>query len=120
MKKIVFTANDDCGLDGAMAMHFGRCTHFVVVHVDADNRVGATEVHPNPFAAHHEPGQIPQYIGSLGADVVVAGGMGSKAIEWFGQAGIEVATGARSSVAETLDAYLAGAVAGATQCHHPH
>jgi len=69
--------------------------------------VAATEVHPNPFAANHEPGQIPQYIGSLGADVVVAGGMGSKAIEWFRQFGIAVATGARSSVAETLDAYLA-------------
>ena len=95
MKKIVLTANDDRGLDGAMSMHFGHCTHFVVVHVDAANRVAATEVHPNPFAARHEPGQIPQYIGSLGADVVVAGGMGSKAIAWFRQFGIEVATGAR-------------------------
>jgi predicted Fe-Mo cluster-binding NifX family protein len=120
MKKIVLTANDDRGLDGEMSMHFGHCTHFVVVQVDPDNRVAATEVHPNPFAAHHEPGQIPQYIGSLGADVVVAGGMGSKAMEWFRQYGIEVATGARSSVAATLDAYLAGAVAGAAQCRHEH
>ena len=120
MKKIVLTANDDRGLDGAMSMHFGHCTHFVVVQVDADNAVAATEVYPNPFAARHEPGQIPQYIGSLGADVVVAGGMGSKAIEWFRQFGIEVATGARSSVAETLDAYLAGAVAGAAQCRDEH
>jgi predicted Fe-Mo cluster-binding NifX family protein len=120
MKKIVLTANDDLGLDGEMSMHFGHCTHFVVVQVDAANQVAATEVHPNPFAARHEPGQIPQYIGSLGADVVVAGGMGSKAIEWFRQFGIEVATGARSSVAETLDAYLAGAVAGAAQCRHEH
>jgi hypothetical protein len=28
MTKIVLTANDDRGLDGAMAMHFGHCTHF--------------------------------------------------------------------------------------------
>jgi predicted Fe-Mo cluster-binding NifX family protein len=46
--------------------------------------------------------------------------MGSKAIEWFRQVGIEVATGARSNVAETLDAYLAGAVVGAAQCRHEH
>jgi predicted Fe-Mo cluster-binding NifX family protein len=120
MKKIVLTANDDRGLDGTMSMHFGHCTHFVVVEIDADNRLAATEVHPNPYAERHEPGQIPQYIGSLGADVVVAGGMGSKAIEWFRQAGVEVATGARRSVAETLDAYLGGAMTGATQCRHEH
>ena len=78
MKKIVLTANDDRGLDGEMSMHFGHCTHFVVAHVDADNRVVSTEVHPNPYADRHEPGQIPQYINSLGADVVVAGGMGER------------------------------------------
>jgi predicted Fe-Mo cluster-binding NifX family protein len=120
MKKIVLTANDDRGLDGEMSLHFGHCTHFVLAHVDADNRVAATEVHPNPYAERHEPGQIPQYIRSLGADVVVAGGMGGKAIEWFRQFDIEVATGARSGVAETLNAYLAGAVAGAAECRHEH
>ncbi len=36
MKKIVLTANDDRGLDGEMAMHFGHCSHFVLAHVDAD------------------------------------------------------------------------------------
>ena len=120
MKKIVLTANDNRGLDGEMAMHFGHCSHFVLAHVDSDHRVTATEVHPNPYAEHHEPGQIPEFIHSLGADVVVAGGMGGKAIEWFHQFGIEVATGARSSVAETLNAYLAGTVAGTAACGHEH
>jgi hypothetical protein len=46
--------------------------------------------------------------------------MGGKAIEWFRQFDIEVATGARSGVAETLNAYLAGAVAGAAECRHEH
>lgn len=120
MKKIILTANDDRGLDGEMAMHFGHCSHFVLAHVDPDNRVTGTEVLVNPYAERHEPGQIPKYIQSLGADVVVAGGMGGKAIEWFHQFGIEVATGARSSVAETLDAYLAGTVAGIAACGHEH
>jgi predicted Fe-Mo cluster-binding NifX family protein len=120
MKKIVLTANDDRGLDGTMSMHFGHCTHFVVVEVDAGNRVAAAAVQPNPYAERHEPGQIPRYIAALGADVVVAGGMGSKAIDWFRQAGVEVVTGARRSVAETLDAYLGGAMTAATQCRHEH
>lgn len=120
MKKIVLTANDDRGLDGKMAMHFGHCSHFVLAHVDLGNRVTATEVHPNPYAERHEPGQIPRFIQSLGADVVVAGGMGGKAIEFFRQFGIEIATGTRNGVAETLDAYLAGGVTGAAECDHAH
>jgi len=120
MKKIVLTANDDRGLDGEMAMHFGHCSHFVLAHVDADNRVTATEVHPNPYAERHEPGQIPRFIHSLGADVVVAGGMGGKAIEFFRKFGIQVTTGARRGVAATLDAYLAGAVTGVAECDHAH
>ncbi len=121
MKKIVLTANDDRGLAGEMSMHFGRCTHFVLAQVGDDNQVEATEVHANPYAERHEPGQIPEYIKSLGANVVIAGGMGGKAIEWFRQLGIEVATGgARPGVGETLDAYLAGAVTGVAECDHNH
>ena len=120
MKTIVLTANDDRGLDGEMSMHFGHCSHFVLARVDAQGRIAATEVHPNPYAEHHEPGQIPQFVKSLGADTVVAGGMGAKAIDWFRQLGIEVATGTRTGVAETLDAYLAGAVAGVAECTHEH
>lgn len=120
MKTIVLTASEDRGLDSAMSLHFGHCSHFVLVQVDRDNRVAGMEVRPNPYAERHEPGQIPQYVAALGADVVVAGGMGEKAIEWFRRSGVDVATGARGSVAETLDAYLAGAVAGATGCRHDH
>lgn len=120
MKKIVLTANDDRGLAGEMALHFGRCSHFVLTHIDADNRVTATEVHPNPYAEDHEPGQIPRYIDSLGANVIIAGGMGGKAIEWFRQFGIEVVTGKRSSVAETLEGYLAGTLTGTKACDHAH
>lgn len=120
MKKIVLTANDDRGLDGEMSGHFGRCSHFVLAKVDADNRIVATEVQANPHAERHEPGQIPRYIKSLGADVVIAGGMGGKAIEWFRDLGIEVATGTRPGVAETLAAYLSGTLAGAAACQHAH
>ncbi|MGD8587406.1 MAG: NifB/NifX family molybdenum-iron cluster-binding protein [Chromatiales bacterium] len=120
MKKIVLTANDNLGLDGEMAMHFGHCPYFVVAHVNGDNRVEHAEVQANPYAQGHQPGQIPQYIKSLGADVVVAGGMGVKAIDWFRKLGIEVATGTREGIGATLDAYLAGTVIGASECDHDH
>ena len=120
MKKIILTSNDDRGLEGEMAMHFGHCPYFVVAHVYGEDRVELAEVRENPYAEGHQPGQIPQYIKSLGADVVIAGGMGGKAIDWFQQLGIEVATGTRQGVGATLDAYLAGAVAGAAECSHDH
>jgi len=99
MNKIVLTANDDRGLEGEMAMHFGHCAHFVVAHVHDDQSV---EIH------------------SLGANVVVSGGMGGKAIDWFRQLGIEVATGAHPTVGATLDAYLNGTVSGVSECDHDH
>jgi len=120
MKKIVLTANDKLGLDGTMAMHFGHCPYYVVAHVHEDNRVEKAEVLDNPYLNGHQPGQIPQFIKSLGADVMIAGGMGAKAIEWFERLGIEAITGAREGVGATLDAYLAGAMAGAAGCHHEH
>jgi predicted Fe-Mo cluster-binding NifX family protein len=91
-----------------------------VAHVNGDNRVEHAEVQANPYAQGHQPGQIPQYIKSLGADVVVAGGMGVKAIDWFRKLGIEVATGTREGIGATLDAYLAGTVIGASECDHDH
>ena len=120
MKKIVLTANDDRGLEGEMAMHFGHCAHFVVAHVHDDQSVERVEVQENPYAEGHQPGQIPQYIHSLGANVVVSGGMGGKAIDWFRQLGIEVATGAHPTVGATLDAYLNGTVSGVSECDHDH
>jgi hypothetical protein len=46
--------------------------------------------------------------------------MGVKAIEWFRDLGIEVATATRQGMGATLDAYLAGAVTGVTECNHDH
>ena len=119
MKKIVLTANDDLGLEGNMAMHFGHCPYYVIAHVH-DQGVEKTEVQENPYLNGHQPGQIPQFIKSLGADVIIAGGMGVKAIDWFEKLGIEVITGAREKVGATLNAYLAGQMAGASGCNHEH
>jgi predicted Fe-Mo cluster-binding NifX family protein len=120
MKKIVLTANDNLGLNGNMAMHFGHCPYYVVAHVHEDNRVEKAEVQDNPYLNGHQPGQIPQFIKSLGADVVIAGGMGANAIDWFKKLDIEVVTGVQKSVGATLDAYLAGNMAGASGCNHEH
>jgi len=44
MKTIVLAANDDLGLDGEMAQHFGRCPYYVVVRVNGDHQVEQTRI----------------------------------------------------------------------------
>jgi predicted Fe-Mo cluster-binding NifX family protein len=116
MKKIVVAAEDDRDLAGALGAHFGRCPFYVLAHVTNAGDVHETEIHENPHARRHEAGQVPLFIRSLGADVVIAAGMGQKAIGWFERLGIEVATGSRDSVGAALQAYLHGEIRGAFGC----
>ena len=50
----------------------------------------------------HEPGVLPNWLNQMGASVVIAGGMGHRAIQLFDQAGIKVVTGAPIEGPETL------------------
>lgn len=120
MKTIVLAADDHRGLAGEMAQHFGRCPFYVVTRVNGDQQIEATEVRENPYARQHAPGQVPQFIHSLGADVIIASGMGHRAITWFEQLGVEVVTGSRGQVGATLQAYLNGELRGAAGCSHEH
>lgn len=120
MKTIVLAADDNRGLAGEMAQHFGRCPFYVVTRVNGERQVESAEVRENPHAQHHEPGQIPRFIHSLGADVIISSGMGHKAISWFEQLGVEAVTGSRGQVGATLQAYLNGEIHGAAGCAHEH
>jgi predicted Fe-Mo cluster-binding NifX family protein len=63
---------------------------------------------------------MPNFIKNLGADVILAGGMGPMAINMFNSMGIEVATGAVGKVENVLGAYLKGEVKGIFPCSHNH
>jgi predicted Fe-Mo cluster-binding NifX family protein len=95
--------------------HFGRCPYYVLVDVEDRQvrQVGAVE---NPYYGYHQPGQVPGFIESQGADVMLAGGMGQRAIALFRQCGIEAVTGAAGSVHHALEQYLGGALQGAAPC----
>jgi len=120
MKKIALAANDMLGLEGEMSMHFGRCPSYLVAQVADDNTISATEVVENPYFNEHKPGQVPRFINSLEVDVIIAGGMGPKAIDMFAGFGIEVVTGVGGNVGNVLKAYLNGEISGASGCSHDH
>jgi ATP-binding protein involved in chromosome partitioning len=90
---------------GRLSMHFGHCEEFVILEVDQKSKqiVGQSN-HQSP---PHEPGALPRWLHELGAEVIIAGGMGMRAQQLFAQNGISVVVGAPADTPENLvAAYL--------------
>jgi predicted Fe-Mo cluster-binding NifX family protein len=113
--RIAISLQTNSGLDSMVAQHFGRCPFFALVDING-NEVQAIEVVDNPYLAGHQPGQVPQFIHDHNANVMLSGGMGGRAIQFFSQFGIEAATGASGTVRSTLETYLGGELQGAAPC----
>jgi predicted Fe-Mo cluster-binding NifX family protein len=85
--------------------------------VDLEGReVQQVQVIENPYYGHHQPGQVPGFINSQGANVMLTGGMGGRAIAFFDQFGIEPVTGAGGTIQYALEQYLGGSLQGAAPC----
>ena len=113
--RIAISAETSNGLDSVVAQHFGRCPYFAIVDMEG-SEVQAIEVIDNPYYAGHQVGQIPQFIHTQQANVMLSGGMGGRAIQFFEQFGIKVATGAAGTVRATLENYLGGELSEAAPC----
>ncbi|MCU0608859.1 MAG: NifB/NifX family molybdenum-iron cluster-binding protein [Chitinispirillaceae bacterium] len=104
--------------EGKLCMHFGHCEKFVIVDVDDKTKmiIGKEEAVP----PHHEPGVLPKWLHEKGANVIIAGGMGSRAQQFFNQFGIQVVIGAPPEhPQEVILAWLNGTlVAGSNTCDH--
>jgi predicted Fe-Mo cluster-binding NifX family protein len=113
--RVAVSADNDNGLDSVVSPHFGRCPYYVLVDVDGRevSQVSAVE---NPYYGHHQPGQVPGFIQGQGANVMLSGGMGRRAIGFFQQYGIQAVTGATGTVRHALEQYLGGALQGAEPC----
>ena len=68
----------------------------------------------------HEPGLLPKWLRELGANIVIAGGMGDTAQGFFNQSGIKVITGAPIDPPEALvNQYLSDfLITGENVCDH--
>ena len=119
MKRIAFSCEDRKGLASEMSMHFGRCPHFAIVDVE-EGQIKQVQMVDNPAFTNHVPGVVPTFINEQKANVMIAGGMGPKAVNMFHDFGIEVATGVGGKVENVLKAYLEGNVRGTVPCSHDH
>ena len=83
---------------GKLTAHFGHCQEFALVEVE-DNEVRKTETLVPP---PHEPGMLPKWLHGQGADVIIAGGMGARALDLFAENDIKVVVGAAALAPEEL------------------
>jgi predicted Fe-Mo cluster-binding NifX family protein len=101
-----------------LSMHFGHCEHFALIDIDPETKEILKQ--DSVEAPEHEPGLLPVWLKEKGADLIIAGGMGSRAQDLFAQNGIRVITGAVSEEPKKLvEAYLAGTLqTGENVCDH--
>ncbi len=103
---------------GTLAEHFGHCEEFALVDADAEEgSVLRTSVAVPPA---HEPGVLPRWLQEQGVQVILAGGMGTRAQQLFTEQGMTVVTGVPSDGPDALvEAYLGGRlVTGENVCSH--
>ncbi len=113
--RIAISADDGRGLDSVVSPHFGRCPYFILVDMEG-NAIKQVRAINNPFYGNHQPGQVPGFISQQGADVMLTGGMGRRAIGFFEQYNIQAVTGASGTVRYALEQYLGGKLQGAAPC----
>ena len=113
--RIAVAAENGSGLEGPTCQHFGHAGHFVLVDCEG-GVIQHSKSLPNPFAAEHQPGQIPQFLHEQGVDAVLSGGMGARAIDLFRRWGVDPVTGAQGSVRDSVELFLAGSLAESAPC----
>lgn len=84
--------------------HFGHCPLFYFVTVE-DGKIVRKKFIENPG---HQPGFLPRFLNEQGANCVLAGGMGTRAIDLFRENDIEVVTGVTGSLEQVIDQYING------------
>jgi predicted Fe-Mo cluster-binding NifX family protein len=104
--------------EGKLALHFGHCGHFALLDTDPEKKaiLNTEKIEAPP----HEPGLLPRWLAERGAQIIIAGGMGQRAIQLFNGQGIEVVLGAPSeSPKDLVSAYLNGTLeTGVNSCDH--
>jgi predicted Fe-Mo cluster-binding NifX family protein len=104
--------------EGRLTTHFGHCASFALLVVD--KAAGTIISHEDLVPPMHEPGVLPRWLGEMGVNLIIAGGMGSRAQALFTKNGIDVVTGAPCLTPEELAAqWIAGIlVSGENGCDH--
>lgn len=113
--RIAIPAESKNGLESPLSLHFGRCPVFIMVEVEEGETLSVDEI-DNPFYGDHAPGQVPAFIKSQGADVILVGGMGRRALAFFDQYSIQAVSSSGRTVQQALQGFFEGSVDGVEPC----
>jgi predicted Fe-Mo cluster-binding NifX family protein len=104
--------------DGKLATHFGHCEQFALLDVDFNSKtiLKREDIVPPP----HQPGLLPPWLAERGTNMIIAGGMGQRALDLFAGQNIQVVVGAPADTPENLVTnFFAGTLAsGQNVCDH--
>ncbi|MDY6821041.1 MAG: NifB/NifX family molybdenum-iron cluster-binding protein [Deferribacterota bacterium] len=84
--------------NGVLSPHFGRCETFYIATVENSKIIESESLIP----PEHGQGVFPQWLADKGVNIIIAGGMGPKAVNFFNQYNIDVYLGAETKKVEEL------------------
>jgi predicted Fe-Mo cluster-binding NifX family protein len=101
MTLICVPSLDKDGLQGKISQHLGKTPYFVLINWENDQikNFQILESKGKHMGGQMTPGE---FIVGSGANILLCGNLGSKAIQMFQKAGIEVFVGASGTVIEAL------------------
>ncbi len=101
--KIAIPLIESRGENSMISEHFGHAPYFGFVDLKEDGSY-SVEVIANPLESHG-PGDIPNYLNKNGVNLLIARGVGGRAIDFFNRLGIKVIRGAYGTVKELIENY---------------
>ncbi|MFW5987805.1 MAG: NifB/NifX family molybdenum-iron cluster-binding protein [bacterium] len=87
-----------------VSAHFGHAPEFRLFSIE-DGKIIKEKSLENPG---HQPGLLPRLLRDAGADIIISGGMGQKAITIFEQNNIDVICGASGEVKNVINDFISG------------
>ncbi len=102
--KISIPVMDCSGLSSTVGQHFGKVPAYAIMDTDS----GELTFLENTSEHRGGVGLPPELMAKAGVNIMLCGGLGSKAVDMFTSLGIQVYVGAAGTVGETLEAYKAG------------
>ncbi len=97
--KIVIPTNNKKGLEDTVAEHFGRCLTYTFLNEKGE----VVEIIDNPSEHMGGAGLPPELMKKHGADILLCGDLGPRALALCGQLGIDVYVSQAETVKEIFD-----------------
>jgi len=104
--KIAIPSESGEGMESMISMHFGKCKYYTFIEIE-DDEIKNVEVVKVPFEEHGY-GDLPEFVKKHGADLVIAYGMGRRAMDYFNKLGIDVITGVKGKIKDVVEKFLEG------------